>query len=196
MNKRLKLVAMGCAVIALLMSLITVQTSPTAWQDESQIFAFGAGFLTRPKGKDYVLNNANESKPVHCFVGAALSFLTWITIPGVFGHRYLVLLIALMSSGLITFLTRRRLGDMIAMLLAGAWIFEPSLCRSYRGGRLNIRPFLHFELFIFLESPKKGDVLQNEKHSCDAFWHEFNDGPIDLDFNNFMPPISLCCALH
>ena len=93
MNKRLKLVAMGCAVIALLMSLVTVQTSPTAWQDESQILAFGAGFLDSAQGKDYVLNNANESKPAFCFVGAALSFLTWITIPGVFGHRYLMLLI-------------------------------------------------------------------------------------------------------
>ena len=165
MNKRLKLVAMGCAVIALLMSLITVQTSPTAWQDESQILAFGAGFLDSAQGKDYVLNNANESKPAFCFVGAALSFLTWITIPGVFGHRYLMLLIALMSSGLIYLLTRRRLGDMIAMLLAGAWIFEPSLCQSYRGGRLDILAFFFILSSLFFWQARKKETSSKMRNT-------------------------------
>lgn len=142
MTKQLRLVAIGGAVIALFMSLLTLQSSPTAWQDESQILAFGAGFLDSPQGRDYVLDDSNMSKPAFCFGGAALAFLSWSWIPGVFGHRYLMLLFALMSSWLLYLLTRRRAGNLFAILLASAWMYEPSLCQSYRGGRLDILAFL------------------------------------------------------
>ena len=150
MTKHLKLAAIGCVVIALFTSLLTVQTSPPAWQDESQILAFGAGFLDSPHGGDYVLDDSNLSKPAFCFGGAALAFLSWSWIPGVFGHRYLMLLFALLSSWLIYMLTRRWTGKLLAILLACAWMFEPSLCQSYRGGRLDILAFFFILGSLFL----------------------------------------------
>ena len=59
-------------------------------------------FLTRPR-KDLSLTMQTNPNLHFVLLALALSFLTWITIPGVFGHRYLMLLIALMNSGLVTF---------------------------------------------------------------------------------------------
>ena len=165
MTKQLKLAAIGCAVIALFTSLLTVQTSPPAWQDESQILAFGAGFLDSPHGRDYVLDDSNLSKPAFCFGGAALAFLSWSWIPGVFGHRYLMLLFALLSSWLIYMLTRRWTGKLLAILLACAWMFEPSLCQSYRGGRLDILAFFFILGSLFLWQTRL-NMLSSKKRNA------------------------------
>ena len=128
----------GVSLLTIALSIVTVEVSPPTWQDEAQILSFGAGVFHSPQGEDYVLDDSGTPIPALCFAGAAMAYASWIALPGEFGHRYFMMTIALLSAFLLYKLCYKRLGHFSAMLFSLSWLFEPSLCQSYRGGRVDI----------------------------------------------------------
>jgi hypothetical protein len=126
------------AFMSIVLSVFTVELSPPAWQDEAQILAFGAGVFNSPQGMNYVLDPSGTTTPALCFAGSALAYASWITLPGAFGHRYLMLAIAIVSAFLLYKVSSKNLGNFSATVFSLSWLFEPSLCQSYRGGRVDI----------------------------------------------------------
>lgn len=128
----------GVYLLTIVLSIITVEVSPIAWQDEAQILGFGAGVFHSPQGEGYVLDDSGNPIPALCFAGSAMAHAAWIVLPGRFGHRYLMMAIALLCAFLLYKISYKRLGHFSAMLFSLSWLFEPSLCQSYRGGRVDI----------------------------------------------------------
>lgn len=123
----------------MILAIVTTGMTPIVWQDEGQIIGLYETYLN-PHSEVSAVARPDTKKGHHLFsiLGPAASHWAHTTFPGVFGHRYLQILFALIGGGIVAILVRKRLGVTTALVLATIWFTEPSLVQSFRGGRVDV----------------------------------------------------------
>jgi len=129
----------GVCLLISVTHLTTLNLSPEPWQDEVQIVDYGRHLFER-RADAAATWNGKKDEPFYAisFIGCAASELAYRLAPGTpSGPRVLALLGALFSGTMLLVLGRRmRVDPLLCLLLATAWLLDPTLVQSYRGARL------------------------------------------------------------
>jgi hypothetical protein len=128
------------AGLVLLVHSCTLTLSPTIWQDEAQIVELGRTSLWE-RSTNWSPNwlPTGHAVIVPSYVGPALADAAFrLTCPSPAGPRLFSLLGALFAATILrSWLRRRGNSELIAWVLATAFLLDPTFVASYRGGRLD-----------------------------------------------------------